>query len=74
MRSSRARPRRYAADTNAHGLGEQPQAVYSVQFDARELWGADSEPGAKVSLDLWESYLEPARERPPTEEERSQRK
>jgi nitrile hydratase len=61
-------------DTNAHGLGEQPQAVYSVQFDAHELWGADSELETKVSLDLWESYLEPVRERPRTEEERSQRK
>lgn len=59
-------------DTNAHGLGEQPQAVYSVRFDARELWGEDSEPAASMSLDLWESYLEPDRERPRTRAERSQ--
>jgi nitrile hydratase subunit beta len=58
-------------DTNAHGLGEQPQAVYSVRFDAHELWGDDSEPAASVSLDLWESYLEPDRERPPGDAERS---
>ncbi len=46
-------------DTNAHGLGENPQPLYSVQFDARELWGESAEPGQTVSLDLWESYLEP---------------
>jgi nitrile hydratase len=47
------------ADTNAHGLGECPQVVYNVRFDGRELWGDSCEPGTMVSLDLWESYLEP---------------
>ncbi len=47
-------------DTNAHGLGENPQPLYSVCFDARELWGESAEPRQTVSLDLWESYLEPA--------------
>jgi nitrile hydratase subunit beta len=46
-------------DTNAHGLGPQPQPVYSVQFEASELWGASAEPNQKVYLDLWESYLDP---------------
>ena len=45
-------------DTNAVGLGENPQPLYSVQFDARELWGESAEPGQTVSLELWESYLE----------------
>ena len=45
-------------DTNAHGLGEQPQHLYQVRFEARELWG-DGKRNA-VYLDLWESYLEPA--------------
>ena len=49
------------ADTNAHGLGEAPQHLYSVRFDGHELWGASAEPRATVYLDLWESYLEPAR-------------
>jgi nitrile hydratase len=48
-------------DTNAHGLGEHPQHVYSVRFEARELWG---EMAAKtrdaVYIDLWDEYLEPA--------------
>jgi nitrile hydratase len=47
-------------DTNAHGLGEQPQPLYSVRFDARELWGDAAEPRGVVYLDLWDSYLEPA--------------
>lgn len=47
-------------DTNAHGRGEQPQVLYNVRFDARELWGEAAEPGGTVALDLWESYLLPA--------------
>jgi nitrile hydratase len=47
-------------DTNAHGLGKQPQPLYSVRFDGRELWGDSAEPRQTVSLDLWQSYLEPA--------------
>jgi nitrile hydratase len=46
-------------DANAHGLGEQPQHVYSVRFDARELWGEAAEPNQHVYLDLWDSYLLP---------------
>jgi nitrile hydratase len=47
-------------DTNAHGLGEQPHALYHVRFDGRELWGDSAEPREAVYLDLWERYLEPA--------------
>ena len=47
-------------DTSAHGLGDQPQHVYSVRFEAGELWGEVAEPRQRVYLDLWESYLEPA--------------
>lgn len=45
-------------DTNAHGLGKQPQVVYNVQFEGRELWGESSESHEVVHLDLWESYFE----------------
>jgi nitrile hydratase len=31
-----------------------------VRFDGRELWGAESDPKLKVSVDAWEPYLEPA--------------
>jgi nitrile hydratase len=46
-------------DTNAHGLGAQPQTLYAVGFDAHVLWGESAEPDQVVSLDLWDSYLEP---------------
>lgn len=46
-------------DTNAHGGGPKPQHVYSVRFDASELWGADGQGGA-VYVDLWDDHLEPA--------------
>src|SRR5262249_27864833 len=39
-------------DTNAHGLGESPQPVYSVRFDARDLWGDAAEPNQSVNLDM----------------------
>ncbi|MGI8329851.1 nitrile hydratase subunit beta [Actinomadura scrupuli] len=44
-------------DTNAHFLGENPQHVYSVRFDSRELWGAGAEPFA-LTVEMYESYLE----------------
>ncbi|MCY0094367.1 nitrile hydratase subunit beta [Hoeflea ulvae] len=47
-------------DTNAHGRGEAPQRVYTVCFDGRELWGQGADPALTVSIDAWESYLEPA--------------
>ena len=46
-------------DTNAHGLGRQPQPLYNVRFEGRELWGDSAEPGQVVYLDLWDSYLDP---------------
>lgn len=48
------------ADTHAQGLGEQPQWLYTVAFEAAELWGADATAGLVVSIDAWEPYLEPA--------------
>ncbi len=45
-------------DTHAHFLGENPQHVYTVRFESRELWGADAEPFG-VTAEMFESYLEP---------------
>jgi len=45
-------------DTNAHGKGEHPQWVYTVVFEAQEIWGEDADPTLTVSIDAWESYLE----------------
>ena len=47
-------------DTNAHREGEHPQWLYTVRFSGRELWGEDADAGLVVSIDAWESYLEPA--------------
>jgi nitrile hydratase len=44
-------------DTNAIGLGEQPQWLYTVRFDGSELWGKDTS-AASVYVDCWESYLD----------------
>jgi nitrile hydratase len=46
-------------DTNAHLRGENPERVYAVRFDARELFGSGAERNACVHVDLFESYLEP---------------
>ena len=40
------------------GGGRQPQAVYSVRFTGRELWGDSAESNQVLYIDLWESYLE----------------
>ena len=47
-------------DTRAHSDEEKPQHVYSVWFDARELWGKSVSPRDAVYIDLWEDYLESA--------------
>jgi hypothetical protein len=47
-------------DSNAHFRGESPQHLYAVRFSARELWGPEAAAKDSVTLDLWESYLEPA--------------
>lgn len=43
-------------DTNAHGEGEQPQNLYSVEFSGQTLWG-DSSEAMTLCLDLFEPYL-----------------
>jgi nitrile hydratase subunit beta len=45
-------------DSNAQGLGEKPQHVYSVRFTARELWGEQAKPKDTVVVNMWDDYLE----------------
>lgn len=45
-------------DTNAHGRGEAPQHLYTVQFEAAVLWGEGAASGDVVCIDLFEPYLE----------------
>lgn len=44
-------------DTHAIGQGEQPHWLYTVRFEAAELWGADTTASA-VCVDCWEPYLD----------------
>ena len=45
-------------DSVTTGKGEDPQWLYTVRFDAQELWGADVDPKLKVSIEAFEPYLE----------------
>jgi nitrile hydratase len=45
-------------DANAHFRGEDPRRLYTVRFEAAELWG-EARTGA-VMIDLWDPYLDPA--------------
>lgn len=40
--------------------GENPQWLYTVVFDGRQLWGPQADPALKVSIEAFEPYLEPA--------------
>jgi nitrile hydratase subunit beta len=44
------------ADSHASGAGEQPQWLYTVEFDGKELWGPDTSADS-VCVDCWEAYL-----------------
>jgi nitrile hydratase beta subunit len=45
-------------DSNAYGRGEDPQWLYTVRFEATELWGPDADPRSAVSVDAFEPYLQ----------------
>jgi nitrile hydratase subunit beta len=47
-------------DSAAIGKGENPQWLYTLVFEGRELWGESSDPNLKVSIEAWEPYLEAA--------------
>jgi nitrile hydratase beta subunit len=48
-------------DTNAQGLGESPQWLYTVAFDEKELWGGQRvNQRSTISVDAFEPYLQPA--------------
>jgi nitrile hydratase beta subunit len=52
-------PAQVFPDSAAHFVGEDPQHVYAVEFASDELWGPGAEPFS-LTIDLYESYLEPA--------------
>ncbi|MFN2460948.1 MAG: SH3-like domain-containing protein [Candidatus Velthaea sp.] len=46
------------ADLRAAGADAPPEMLYTIAFEAREVWQSDAEPNAVLHADLWESYLE----------------
>ena len=38
---------------------DQGEWLYTVVFQAHDLWGPQADPTVSVSVDAWESYLEP---------------
>jgi nitrile hydratase beta subunit len=47
-------------DSSALGAGENPQWLYTVLFEGRELWGENTDPTLTVSIEAFEPYLEAA--------------
>ena len=47
-------------DSVTTGGGENPQWLYTVVFDGRELWGANADPTLTVSVEAFEPYLDAA--------------
>lgn len=45
-------------DSTTVGEGPMPQHVYSVRFEARELWGPTSPAGDSIYIDLWDDHLD----------------
>ena len=45
-------------DSSEHDGGERMQHVYSVAFEARELWGGIVPRRDTLRIDLWEDYLD----------------
>jgi len=47
-------------DVNGDPLTRTPQHVYTVRFNARELWGEPTRSRDSVCVDLWDDHLERA--------------
>ena len=55
----RVHGRNVVPDLRAVGLGEVWEHTYLVVFPAQGVFGERSEPGQELTLDVWESYIEP---------------
>ncbi len=47
-------------DAAALGAGDDPQWLYTVLFEGRELWGEGGDPTLQVSIEAFEPYLDAA--------------
>lgn len=50
-------------NSEAMGKGEQPQPLYTVRFEASDLWGSSARGRDAVMIDLWEDHLRSANTR-----------
>lgn len=55
----RVHGRNVLPDVRAVRGGEVWEHTYLVAFDAREVFGGRAEAGQELTLDVWESYIEP---------------
>lgn len=46
-------------DASARGEAAPPQWLYTVGFEAAELWGTSADPGGRVTVAAFEGYLLP---------------
>ena len=46
------------ADAQAQGRLDVAEHLYTIRFEADELWGGSAEAGCAFYLDLHESYME----------------
>ncbi len=47
-------------DTNSRFEGECPTPLYTVEFEAVELFGEGADPTLCVTIEAWEPYIDPA--------------
>lgn len=47
------------ADRNSERRDTSPDMLYTVEFQARDLWGDEAQDGDTLRLDAWDSYLDP---------------
>ncbi len=55
-------PAEVLPDSTAHDLGERPQHVLCIGYQAQDLWGDEAESGVVINVDLYENYLTAAEE------------
>ena len=55
----RIQERSVLPDVRATRNGEIWEHTYMIVFDANELFGGRAEPGQELTLDVWESYIDP---------------
>lgn len=50
-------------DASGNERGEDPQHLYTIQFDAAELWGEEhADVNTSTTFDAWDPYIEPVSE------------